>query len=64
VEVGTGRSNAEHAKPAEHDRYGTRETPFSYKWVQLFEFAPDDRIQRFHEFLDTQVLVSAFAAST
>jgi ketosteroid isomerase-like protein len=34
---------------------------FRYRWVQLFEFAADDRIQRFHEFLDTHVLVSAFA---
>jgi ketosteroid isomerase-like protein len=35
---------------------------FRYKWVQLFEFAPGDLIQRFHEFLDTNVLVKAFAS--
>jgi ketosteroid isomerase-like protein len=40
------------------------QAPFRYRWVQLFEFTPDNRIQRFHEFLDTQVLVSAFAAQT
>ena len=34
---------------------------FRYKWVQLFEFAPNGLIQRFHEFLDTSVLVRAFA---
>lgn len=37
-------------------------TAFDYRWVQLFEFGPEDRIRRFHEFLDTNVLVSAFAA--
>lgn len=36
-------------------------SPFHYRWVQLFEFAPDNRIKWFHEFLDTQVLSSAFA---
>jgi ketosteroid isomerase-like protein len=36
--------------------------PFRYKWVQLFEFTPDNRIKWFHEFLDTQVLVTAFAS--
>ncbi len=34
---------------------------FRYKWVQLFEFAPSGLIRRLHEFLDTNVLVKAFA---
>lgn len=34
---------------------------FRYTWVQLFEFAPENLIKRFHEFLDTNVLVSAFS---
>jgi ketosteroid isomerase-like protein len=34
---------------------------FRYRWVQLFEFAPGNLIRRFHEFLDTNVLVSAFS---
>jgi ketosteroid isomerase-like protein len=35
---------------------------FRYKWVQLFEFAPDSLIRSFHEYLDTNVLVNAFAS--
>lgn len=35
--------------------------PFAYRWVQLFEFASDGRVRRFHEFLDTHALVSSFA---
>ena len=37
----------------------SNETPFGYKWVQLFEFDEQDHIARFHEFFDTHVLVSA-----
>jgi hypothetical protein len=37
--------------------------PFQYQWVQLFEFDGGGLISRFHEFLDTHVLVSAFRAS-
>jgi ketosteroid isomerase-like protein len=33
---------------------------FGYKWVQLFEISSDNRVRRFHEFMDTHELVSAF----
>jgi uncharacterized protein len=35
--------------------------PFHYKWVQVFEIDAENRIRRFQEFMDTHVLVSAFA---
>jgi uncharacterized protein len=36
-------------------------TPFGYKWVQVFEITPENRVRRFQEFMDTHALVSAFA---
>ncbi|RYD37729.1 MAG: hypothetical protein EOP86_02770 [Verrucomicrobiaceae bacterium] len=33
---------------------------FQYQWVQLFEFTPENRVRRIHEFMDTHTLVSAF----
>lgn len=33
---------------------------FQYQWVQLFEFTPENRVRRIHEFMDTHTLISAF----
>ncbi|HTY42378.1 MAG TPA: nuclear transport factor 2 family protein [Thermoanaerobaculia bacterium] len=43
-------------------RVRTSGRKFRYTWVQLFEFGPNDLIRRLHEFLDTNVLVNAFAS--
>lgn len=37
-------------------------SPFSYEWVQVFSFTPDDLVVKFREFMDTYVLVNAFKA--